>query len=84
MGKYPDSVNKYNHTPRKVFDSYTEKIERKLQQSRADARVLEGMMTDGFAAIHAALDAVEANVDHLLKATGTQRQRVDHDPEELE
>ncbi len=31
MAKYPDSVNKYNHTPRKVFDAYTTKMDRKMK-----------------------------------------------------
>ncbi len=41
MGKYPDSVNKYNHTPRKVFDKYTEKIERKMALAKHDLLILE-------------------------------------------
>ncbi len=41
MGKYPDSVNKYNHTPRKVFDKYTEKLERKMARILKDLADLE-------------------------------------------
>ncbi len=41
MPKYPDAVNKYNHTPRKVFDKYTEKIERKMQRLVADQVAVE-------------------------------------------
>ncbi len=46
MGKYPDSVNKYNHTPRKVFDKYTEKIERQIAQLKLDIRALEKALMD--------------------------------------
>ncbi len=46
MGKYPDSVNKYNHTPRKVFDKYVEKLERKMARVVKDLADLEKAVID--------------------------------------
>ncbi len=42
MANYPDRVNKYNHTPRKVFDNWIDKLERKIWTIRDDLRILEG------------------------------------------
>ncbi len=44
MAKYPDSVNKYNHTPRKVFDAYTTKMDRKFSALDKEQRVMLSRM----------------------------------------
>ncbi len=41
MPKYPDHVNKYNHTPRRVFEKAIERLERKVERIKLDIREIE-------------------------------------------
>jgi len=60
MGKYPDAVNKYNHTPRKVFDKYTEKIERKMARIVADQVLTEKAFVDLSIKVDLLMDDIDA------------------------
>ncbi len=44
MGRYPDSVNKYDHTPRKVFDKMVDRMNRKMDQFFEDLRQLDAQL----------------------------------------
>ncbi len=64
MVKYPDSVNKYNHTPRKVFDRYTEKMDRKMGQIMKELIDLERVVRRNVAD----LVSLEDQIDQLDQA----------------
>lgn len=78
MGKYPDKVNQYNHTPRRVFDKYTEKIERKLERLVEDLRDLEKVVVAHKAAIlkvNLDIEELEELHDDLVLRTSLQEKK---------